>query len=82
MNMSIATCIKDYDGIGYLKDDTNKKKFTSKLAIKSNGIIRDIFGLKMFVLDIWMPILDNILNFNETDISRGKISWMKKLSEK
>lgn len=36
MNMSIATCIKDYDGIGYLKDDTNKDK---KVHIKTGDKI-------------------------------------------
>lgn len=62
--MSTATCIKDYDGVGFLKEN---KDGCEEVHIKKGDIIewiiKDIFGMITYVSGIWMLILVNILNF-------------------
>lgn len=65
--MNKAICIRDFEGVGFLKENNDKdKKVHIKKVILLNGIIKDAFGMMMFVLVIWMLILVNIFNFKKS----------------
>lgn len=65
--MNKAICIRDFEGVGFLKENNDKdKKFILKKVILLNGITKDAFGIMMFVLAIWMLTLVNILNFKKS----------------
>ena len=65
--MNKAICIRDFEGVGFLKENNDKdKKVHIKKVILLNGIIKDAFGMMMFVLAIWMLILVNIFNFKKS----------------
>lgn len=65
--MNKAICIRDFEGVGFLKENNDKdKKVHIKKVILLNGIIKDAFGMMMFVLVIWMLTQVNIFNFKKS----------------